>query len=55
MQWRTLAREVPLLRVLWVWNSHRQQHWDYSWDHSWDLAVAGTMYMGKVFSNRKTV
>lgn len=51
MQWGTLAREVPLLRVLWVWNSHRQQHWDYSWD----LAVAGTMYMGKVFSNRKTV
>lgn len=51
MQWGTLTREVPLLRVLWVWTSHRQKHWDYSWD----LAAAGTRYMGKVFSNRKTV
>lgn len=51
MQWGTLTREVPLLRVLWVWTSHRQKHWDYSWD----LAAAGTRYMGKVFSNRKTL
>lgn len=48
MQWGTLSRVVPLLRVLWVWATHRQQHWDYSWD----LAAAGTME--KVFSNRKT-
>lgn len=49
MQQGALTREVPLPRVLLVWGDHRPWYWDYIWD----LTVAGTMCMGKVFSNRK--
>lgn len=51
VQWGALTREVPLLRMLWVRNGHRPWHWDYVCH----LAVAGTMCMGKVFSNRKAL